>query len=114
MENPHCQPSSDAFSDLLTVKIDSCHCTWYFQPVRGRFRRVLKGPGLDGVATGWRDYYGLRFDQAVGTFTVLINKEGTRLLGARCHRPGDEGCPRCAAASADATVDTVPLVERCV
>lgn len=87
---------ADAFSDLVTVKLDSCHSTWYFQPARMRFRRSLRGPGIPPVTTGWRIYHGLRFDDAFDGFTVLLNPEGTRLARGYCHQPGSDVCENCA------------------
>jgi len=81
------------FDDLVTIKLDSCHSTWYFRPVRMRFRRLLKDLG---VSTGWRPYHGLRFDDALGGFTVLLNQRGTRLIHSWCHRPGQRVCANCA------------------
>lgn len=97
----------DAFSDLVTVKLDSCHSTWYFQPVRMRFRRELKGIGMPGVSTGWRPYYGLRFDDDSDGFTVFLNREGTRLLTSWCHPAGADVCANCAEHRAERSASDV-------
>ncbi len=86
-------------SGLVTIKLESCHSTWHFQPVRMRFRRELKGPGLSGVRTGWRPYYGLRFEDSYDRFTVFLNDHGTRRLVSWCHPPGEDGCTQCAGMS---------------
>lgn len=83
-------------SELVTIKLDSCHSTWYFQPSRERFRRTLKGPGVSGVSTGWLPYHGLRFDDGLDGFVVLLNPQGTRLLRSWRHQPGSEVCDNCA------------------
>lgn len=83
-----------ACAELVTIRLDSCSCTWYFRPAR--FRRILKGPSFDGVSTGWRRYYGLRFDDNSDGFVVLLNPEGTRLLRSWRHQYGSEVCGNCA------------------
>lgn len=88
--------SDDTFSDLVTIKLESCHSTWHFQPIRRRFRRQLKGIGFASVSTGWRPYYGLRLDDVVNRFTVLLNPEGTRMLSSWCHPNGSGTCANCA------------------
>ena len=82
-------------SGLVTIKLESCHGTWHFQPVRMRFRRELEGPGLSRVRTGWRPYYGLRFEDSYDRFTVFLNGRGTKRLVSWCHPPGEVGCARC-------------------
>ncbi len=86
---------SGAFDDLVTIKLHSCHCTWYFQPVRMRFRREPKGIGIPGLSTGWRSYYGLRFADRYDGFTVCLDREGTRRLSARLHPAGSDACSFC-------------------
>lgn len=91
-----CQQAAGATVDQVTITLDSCNSTWSFQPAKMRFRRTLKGLGMD-VRTGWRHYYGLRFDDGSDGFTVLLNEEGTRLLRSWCHWPGEDTCENCAA-----------------
>lgn len=88
-----------ALRDLVTIKLESCHSTWYFQPVRMRFRRQLKGIGLAGVCTDWRPYYGVRFDDEFDRFTVFLNRDGTRLLSSWSHPTSSETCDKCDAES---------------
>jgi ligand-binding SRPBCC domain-containing protein len=61
--------------------LESCHATWLFDTEAMRFRRILKGVEVDGhrVATQWRAFYGLEFDEGE-SFTVLLNPEHTKLL----------------------------------
>lgn len=87
---------NDTFSDLVTIKLHACHSTWYFQPVRMRFRRTLKGSGAPDVITSWRPYYGLHFDDTLAGFVVLLNPEGTWRLSSSCHQPGRDRCRNCA------------------
>lgn len=96
MKSDRPEDPGDAFSELVTIKLDSCHSTWYFQPARMRFRRQLKGTGVGDVSTGWRPYYGLRFDDAFDRFTVFLSREGTRLFSTWCHPAGSETCANCA------------------
>lgn len=100
------ETGSGAFSDLVTVKLDSCHSTWYFQPLRKRFRRELKGIGVAGVSTGWRPYHGVTFDDESHRFTVSLNREGTRLLSSWCHLTGSDACANCAEHEVSFTVVT--------
>jgi hypothetical protein len=88
----------DAFSDLVTIKLDSCLCTWYFQPVRMRFRRASKGSGSRGVSARWRQYFGLRFDDAYDGFTVALDEQGVVVLHSWCHHPGRDECEHCGGA----------------
>jgi hypothetical protein len=90
------RPCGDAVNDVVTIKLESCHSTWSFQPARKRFRRTLKDLNTPWVTTGWRLYYALRFDDTFDGFTVLLNPEGTRLLRSRCHQPGSAVCVNCA------------------
>src|ERR1700722_5868321 len=74
--------------------LESCHSTWIFDVDRMRFRRVLKGVGLDApqASTAWRAYFGLELDTASESFVVLLNPEGTRLLRSWRHV---EHCAQC-------------------
>jgi hypothetical protein len=64
------------------LTVDSANSTWVFDTVRMRFRRLLKGIEVGGqrAATAWRPYFGLRIDPVSGTFDVLLDAEGKRLL----------------------------------
>ncbi|MGH8980185.1 MAG: hypothetical protein ACRDWE_04075 [Acidimicrobiales bacterium] len=94
------QEFGEAYSDLVTIKFDSCHGSWQFQPARKRFRRLPRGDAFPGASTGWQPYFGLRFDDADG-FVVLLNAKGTRLLHSWRHRLGSDPCELCAGRSTD-------------
>ena len=66
---------------------ESCHATWLFDREAMRFRRILKGVEVDGhpVATQWRAFYGLEFDESSERFTVLLNPEHTKLIRSWRH-----------------------------
>lgn len=72
----------------------SCHATWIFDMEAMRFRRILKGIEVDGVAvaTAWRPFYGLDFDEASEVFSVRLNPRGTKLIQSWRHT-GD--CRQC-------------------
>ncbi len=91
--------------DDAPVVLESCHSTWIFDPVKMRFRRVLKGLDLDAyqASTAWRPYFGLELDPLSESFVVLLNPEGTRLLRSWRHV---ERCPQCGGEStAELSVD---------
>ncbi len=94
--------------ELVTIKLHSCHSTWYFQPVKMRFRREPKGISFFGVSTGWRSYYGLHFDDTLDRFTVYLDREGSRRLSSPFHPFGSDVCATCATQDAgqDAHHDT--------
>jgi len=77
-----------------TLVLESCHSTWIFDMAAMRFRRLLKGIGLDAgaAATEWRQYYGLELDPESESFVVLLNPEGTRRLRSWRHL---EHCQQC-------------------
>jgi hypothetical protein len=100
----------DAFSDLVTIKLDSCHWTWHFQPVRMRFRRMPKGRAVPAVSARWHPYYGLHFDDAFDGFTVVLNPLGTQLLRSWCHQAGSDVCENCADDRADVPHEGVEVV----
>ncbi|MCC6340282.1 MAG: hypothetical protein IT197_09950 [Acidimicrobiia bacterium] len=65
-------------------RIVSQHSIWHFDTDRRRFRRVPKGvadfePVPDHV---WEPYHRLDVDSDRGSFTVILNEAGTRLLEA--------------------------------
>jgi hypothetical protein len=66
---------------------ESCHSTWLFDTERMRFRRILKGleSGPRHVATDWRAYFGLEVDPQGEYFSVLLAKDGSRLLRSWRH-----------------------------
>jgi hypothetical protein len=78
--------------DLLVL--ESCHSTFVFDPRRMRFRRVLKGLGLDPAeaATEWRRYFALDNDPRAGSFVVYLDRVGPRHLRAWKH---EEPCLHC-------------------
>ena len=73
---------------------ESCHATWLFDTESMRFRRILKGVEADGlpVATQWRAYYGLEFEEDSESFTVLLNPDHTKLLRSWRHT---QNCAQC-------------------
>ena len=73
---------------------ESCHATWLFDREAMRFRRILKGVEVDGhpVATQWRAFYGLEFDESSESFTVLLNPEHTKLIRSWRHT---HNCTQC-------------------
>jgi len=78
--------------ELFTM--ESCHSTWIFDPVKRRYRRVLKGIELRGnlVMTDWHRYYRLDLDRKFGSFVVWLNAGGTQVLRARRHTKHCEQC----------------------
>jgi hypothetical protein len=75
--------------------LESCRSTWFFDAETMRFRRVLKGLDPDRSSTGstcWREYFGLDIDPASGSFVVLLNAQGTRLLRSWRHVPPCSQC----------------------
>ena len=79
---------------MLPTVFESCNSTWVFDRRRMRFRRLLKGIEVDGgpVVTEWRPYFGLEVADNSEAFTVLLNREGTRLIRSWRHT-GD--CAQC-------------------
>ena len=67
--------------------IESCHSTWVFDEERMRFRRILRhiAPGAHPVSTDWRPYFELESEPDSEFFTVVLNREGTRLLRSWRH-----------------------------
>jgi hypothetical protein len=93
--------------------VDSCHSRWVFDTERRRFRRVLKGPGLEALmaTTQWRPYYDLQLIPYSDSFVVVLNEAGTRML--RSWRHTGAACPQCGAGAqteelAVAAVTAVP------
>jgi hypothetical protein len=72
--------------DQEMLLLESVHSFWLFDTERRRFRRVLKGLkfNMHEVETGWRPYFRVDFDQLSGSFVVLLNLEGTRILRPQC------------------------------
>lgn len=73
--------------------IESCSSTWVFDEPRGRFLRGPRGSNVEHLAASgdWDGYHRLE-QHDDGTFIVLLNEDGSRLLRSRRHA---EGCPRC-------------------
>ena len=73
--------------------LESCHSVWFFEPERGRFRRFTKGIGGElHPRTEWRRYYGVDVDPVSGSFVVVLDPEGSRMLRSWLHHPP---CSRC-------------------
>jgi hypothetical protein len=74
--------------------LESCHSSWVFDAERSRFRRILRGIGVEEhpVTTQWRTYYGLEFKEDSEAFTVLLNPAGTRLIQSWRHT---HDCTQC-------------------
>ena len=72
--------------------VESCVYTWLFDHVRRRFRRLPRGRRipLDHALAGWEPYERLEIDADTGTFTVVLNPQGSRLLSAGWHH---DRCP---------------------
>jgi ligand-binding SRPBCC domain-containing protein len=79
---------------MTPMIFESCHATWIFDTENKRFRRILKGVEVDGqpVATQWRAYFDLEFDEDSESFTVLLNSEHTKLFRSWRHT---HDCTRC-------------------
>lgn len=80
---------------MTPLVVDSCHSTWFFEPSRGRFRRALKGLGLDGAVplSKWRPYRAVLVDPDTDTFVVVLQESPMRLLRSWRHR--EEPCSSC-------------------
>lgn len=65
-------------------RILSQHSVWHFDTDRKRFRRVPKGVAdFEPVPdSAWEAYHRLDVDPDRGSFTVILNEAGTRLLEA--------------------------------
>ena len=72
--------------------IESCVYTWLFDHRRRRFRRLPRGRRipLDHALSDWEAYERLELDADTGTFTVVLNPQGSRLLSAGWHH---DRCP---------------------
>ncbi len=79
---------------MSTTVFESCNSTWVFDRVHMRFRRILKGIQVDQrtVFTEWRPYFGLEVADDSEAFTVLLNREGTRLIRSWRHT---SDCAQC-------------------
>ena len=77
--------------------VASCHSTWFFDPSKERFCRRLAGP--DDIVTMWQGYFGIEVDPDAGSFVILLNSAGTRLLRSWRHTAG---CTKC---SSHATIE---------
>ncbi len=96
--------SSCVSSDL--VVLESCHSTWLFNTTTKRFKRLLKGLGLDPLLamTCWRSYERLELAEDSKAFVVLLDPLGRRRI---CSWRHVEGCEEC---DGDDTVE-LPLEE---
>ncbi len=65
-------------------RVVSQHSVWYFDTDRKRFRRVPKGVAeFEPVPDhAWEPYHRLDVDADRGSFVVVLNPSGTRLLEA--------------------------------
>lgn len=71
--------------------LESCLYTFVFDTERRRFRRVPRGTRIDGLTPGeWLPYDRVTVDSEAGTFRVVLNREGTRLMSAGWH---GQDCP---------------------
>ncbi len=79
---------------MVPIIFESCHATWIFDIETMRFRRILKGVEVDGhpIATKWRAFYGLEFDEKSESFTVLLNPRHTKLIRSWRHT---HNCTQC-------------------
>jgi hypothetical protein len=76
------------------IVLNSCHCTWIFDPYLLQFCRILKGIELAGrsVSTAWRPYWQLELDPEAGGFRVYLNASRTRLIRSWRHT---QNCAQC-------------------
>jgi hypothetical protein len=81
-------------SEPLAVRVlESCTGQWQFDTGTRRFRHLPPGLVASLSSGGWQPYVRLEVD-AGGTFTVVLNEAGTRMLRATAHpRP----CAACGA-----------------
>lgn len=86
--------SSGTARPLDVIILESCHCTWIFDPARQKFCRILKGieVGNRFVATAWRSYSQVEPDTHSEGFTVYLNEAHTRLIRSWRHT---ENCREC-------------------
>jgi hypothetical protein len=76
------------------IVLNSCHCTWIFDPYLLQFCRILKGIEVAGrsVCTAWRPYWQLELDPEAECFSVYLNASRTRLVRSWRHT---ENCAQC-------------------
>lgn len=76
------------------IILESCHCTWVFDPVRMQFCRILKGIRVAdrSVSTLWRPYWLLELDPKTEAFSVHLNASRTRLIRSWRHT---QHCGQC-------------------
>jgi len=79
--------------DALFV-LESCHSTWIFDTEGMRYRRILKRIAVEDqpIATQWRPYFALHFNEGSEAFTVALNAEGSRLIRSWRHT---KDCAQC-------------------
>jgi hypothetical protein len=90
-------PAHASEGDVLpmdAIVLESCHCTWIFDPDRLQFCRILKGIEVAGrsVCTAWRPYWQLELDPEAEGFTVYLNASRTRLIRSWRHT---QNCAQC-------------------
>lgn len=80
--------------EVELLVFESCHSTWVFDRDGHRFRRILKGimSGDHRVTTEWRTYYDLHIDPDSETFSVILNRDGSRMLRSWRHTHDCEQC----------------------
>ena len=66
---------------------ESCHATWLFDTETMLFCRILRGIEVDGhhVATRWRPFVAVEFDEESEAFTVVLNAERSKLIRSWRH-----------------------------
>ena len=95
----------------LVIVLESCNCTWVFDPHQLEFCRILKGITVErrSVATGWRPYWQLEPDDVGEGFTVYLNEARTRRIRSWHHTENCNQCGgrQCADLSADEVEQTL-------
>jgi hypothetical protein len=66
------------------VIFETSRCTWIFDEVGKRFRRLFRTP-LQGFYTDWHSYDHVVSDGTNEVFMVFLDAAGTRFLRARRH-----------------------------
>ena len=60
-------------------RIETANSIWYFDEERAHFRRVPRdAEEVFARSDDWQPYFGLEVDADSGSFTVLLDRDGTR------------------------------------